>query len=104
VIIEANCLSIRETINKIKSILKNINLTTTKVRIKIGNEVPTHKELITKLDETLPPRIVLEVVNGAGTNLPISKRSRSLRHIISATRITTRKGCIYQRKKEEKKK
>jgi hypothetical protein len=103
VIIEANCLSIRETNNKIKSILKNVNLSATNVRIKIGNGVPAYKELIETLDKTLPSKIVLEVVSEAGTNLPISKRSRSLRYIISATRISKRVGCIYQRKKEKKK-
>ncbi|MDR2699204.1 MAG: hypothetical protein LBC12_00015 [Nitrososphaerota archaeon] len=54
------------------------------------------------MDKTLPPKIVFEVVSEAGTNLPLSKRSRSLRHIISAMRISTRKGCIYQRKEERK--
>jgi hypothetical protein len=98
---EANCLSIRETNNKIKSVLKNVNLSTTKVRIKIGNGVPIYKELIETLDKTLPPKVILEVVSEAGTNLPITKRSRSLRHIISATRISTRVGCIYQRKGEK---
>ncbi|MDR0318684.1 MAG: hypothetical protein LBI09_01465 [Nitrososphaerota archaeon] len=52
------------------------------------------------------PKIVLEVVSSeAGTNLPISKRSRSLRHIILAVRMSARIGCIYQRgEKEERKK
>ncbi|MDR2707781.1 MAG: hypothetical protein LBB87_03425 [Nitrososphaerota archaeon] len=104
VLIEANCLSIRETNNKIKSILKNVNLSTTNVRIKIGNGVPAYKELIETIDKTLHPKIVLEAVSEAGTNLPISKRSRSVRHIISATRISARKGCIYQRREEGKKK
>jgi hypothetical protein len=104
VLIEANCLSIRETNNRIKSILKNVNLLATNVRIKIGNGVPAYKELIETLDKTLPYRIVLEVVSEAGTNLPVSKRSRSLRHIISATRISRRVGSIYQRKEKREKK
>jgi hypothetical protein len=103
VLIEANCLSIRETSNRIKSIVKNVNLLAINVRIKIGNGVPAYKELVEALDRALPYRIVLEVVSEAGTNLPVSKRSRSLRHIISATRISKRVGCIYQRKREQKK-
>ncbi|MCL1977955.1 MAG: hypothetical protein FWG55_07655 [Candidatus Bathyarchaeota archaeon] len=103
VVDKANCLSIRETNNKIKSILKNVNLSATNVKIKIGNGVPAYKGLIETLDDTLPPRIVLEIVSEAGTNLPLSKRSRSLRHITSATRISTRIGCIYQRKERKEK-
>jgi hypothetical protein len=74
-------------------------LSATKVRIKIGNGVPAYKELIETLDRTLPAKVVLEIVSEARTNLPVSKRSRSVRHIISATRISTRAGCIYQRRR-----
>jgi len=102
VLIETNCLSIQETANKIKSILKNVNLLATNVRVKIGNGVPAHKELIETLDEILSPKVILEVVSEAGTNLSVSKHSRSLRHIISATRIATRRGYSHKRKKEEK--
>jgi uncharacterized radical SAM superfamily protein len=98
-----NCLSIQETVNKIKSILKNVNLSITNVKIKIGNGVPAYKELIEMLDNTLPTKVTLEIVSEAKTNLPISKRSRSLRHIISATRISTRVGCIYQRSERKRK-
>ena len=99
VVNEANCLSIRETCTKIKNVLKNVNLSVTNVRVKIGNGVSAYKELIKMLDKVLPAKIVLEVVSEAGTNLPVSKRSRNLRHIISAMRITSRVGCIYQREK-----
>jgi hypothetical protein len=98
---KANCLSIREMDNKIKSILKNVNLSTTSVKIKVGNGVPVYKGLIEALDNTLPPKIVLEIVSEVGTNLPVSKRSRCLRHITSATRISARAGCIYQRKERK---
>jgi len=98
VVDNANCLSILETGNKIKSILKNVNLSVTNVRIKIGNGVPIYKELIEALNNTLPSKIVLEVVNERGTNLPLSKRSRCLRHITSAASISKRVGCIYHRK------
>jgi len=102
VVDKANCLSILETENKIKSILKNVNLSVTNVKIKIGNGVPIYKKLIEALDNTLPSKIVLEVVNERGTNLPLSKRSRRLRHITSATNISTRVGCIYHRKERKK--
>jgi hypothetical protein len=104
VVNKANCLSIRETSTRIKNILKNVNLAVTNVRIKIGNGVPAYKELIETLDKTLPSKIVLEVVSEAGTNFPVSKRSRNVRHIISATRISSRVGCIYQRRGETRKK
>jgi hypothetical protein len=103
VVDKANCLSIREINNKIKGILKNVNLSATLVKIKIGNGVPAYKELIEALDNRLPPNVVLEVVSEAGTNLPLSKRSRGLRHITSATRIAARVGYIYQRKERRKK-
>jgi hypothetical protein len=99
VVDKANCLSIWEMDNKINSILKNVNLSTTRVKIKVGNGVPVYKELIEALDNTLPSKVVLEIVNEKGTNTPVSKRSRCLRHITSATRISARVGYVYQRKK-----
>jgi hypothetical protein len=101
VVNKANCLSTRETDIKIKNILKNVDLAVTNVRVKIGNGVSAYKELIETLDKTLPAKIVLEVVSEAGTNFPANKRSRALRHIISATRISSRVGCIYQRRGEK---
>lgn len=98
IIDKVNCLSIREVVIKIKSILKNVNLSATIVKIKIGNGIPAYKELIEALDNTLPPKVVLEVVSEAGTNLPLTKRSRGVRHITSATRIAARVGYIYQRR------
>ena len=100
VVDKANCLGIIEVVNKIKSILKNVNLSATAVKIKIGNGVPAYHELIEALDETLSPKVVLEVVSEAGTNLPLSKRSRRLRHITSATRIAARVGYIYLRREK----
>jgi len=52
--------------NKIKSILKNVNLSVASVKIKIGNGVPVYKGLIEVLDNTLSSSIVLEVVSGVG--------------------------------------
>jgi len=76
---KANCLSVQETVNKIKGILKNVNLSVTNIKIKIGNRVPIYKELTETLDNTLPSKIVLEIVNETGSKLPLSKRSRCLR-------------------------
>ena len=104
VVDKANCLSILETVNKIKSILKNVNLSVTNVRIKIGDGVPIYKRLIGTLDKSLPSEIVLEVVREAGTNLPLSKRSRELRHIMSAIRISTRLDSVYQRVERKREK
>jgi len=87
-------------INKIKSILKNVTLSATAVKIKIGNGVPAYHELIERLDDALSPKVVFEVVSEAGTNLPLSKRSRGLRHITSATRIAARVGNIYLRREK----
>jgi hypothetical protein len=103
IIDKANCLSIREVVIKLKSILKNVCLSATIVKIKIGNGVPAYKELIKALDNTLPPKVVLEVVSEAGTNMPIAKRSRNVRHITSATRIAARVGYIYQRRERKEK-
>jgi hypothetical protein len=98
-----NCLSIQEMDNKIKSILKNVNLSITNVKIRIGNGVPVYKDLIEVLDNTLSPEIVLELVSERGTNLPLNKRNRYLRHITSAARISTREGQIYQRREMKEK-
>jgi hypothetical protein len=103
IIDKANCLSIREVVIKLKSILKNVNLSATTVKIKIGNGVPAYKELIEALDNSLPPKVALEVVNEMGTNLPLTKRSRGIRHITSATRIAARIGYIYQRRERREK-
>jgi hypothetical protein len=102
IIDKTNCLSIREVVIKLKSILKNVNLSATLVKIKIGNGVPTYKELIEALDNTLPPKVVLEAVSEAGTNRPLTKRSRGVRHITSATRIAARLGYIHQRRERRK--
>lgn len=100
IIDRANCLSVQEVVNKIKSVLKNINMPFTIVKVKIGNGVPTYKEVIEALDAELPLKVILEVVNEAGTNKPlkVNKRSRNLRHILSAIRIAGRVGYIYSRR------
>src|SRR4030042_2895002 len=89
-----NCFSIQEVLNKIRNILKNVDVSSTGVSIKIGSGVPTHKELLETLDAALPPEAVLEVVSEAGTNRPLNdnKHRRGLRDIASAIRIAGRTG------------
>jgi transcriptional accessory protein Tex/SPT6 len=99
VIEEANCFSTKEVIDSILKVLRNVRFEVTKVIVKIGNGVPVYKDLLKSLDDALPSRIVLEVVNEAGTNKPLkeNKRSRGVRHISSATHIAGRAGNIVQR-------
>ena len=63
--------------------------------------VPVYEELLEDLDVALPPQVVLEVVNEAGTNKPLkeNKRSRGVRYILSAKRIAGRTGNIIPRSK-----
>lgn len=94
-----NFYNIHEIVLKTKKILKNIDFVSTNVTMKIGNGVPAYKELIAALDEALPIQVNLEVVGEAGSNLPLNKRSRSIRHISSAMRIASRSGYFYPRRK-----
>jgi len=102
IIEESNCFSKKEVIDTVNKIVKNINFSVTTVLVKIGNGVPVYKDLLKALDETLSPKIKLEVVNEAGTNssLKENKRSRGIRHISSAKRIAGRTGYIYPRSKK----
>jgi DNA-directed RNA polymerase subunit F len=100
VIEESNCFSKKDVIDAIIKIVKNVNFSVTTVLVKIGNGVPVYKELLEAMDEALPPKIELEVVNEAGTNSPLkeNKRSRRIRHISSAKRIAGRTGYIFPRR------
>lgn len=100
VVDKANCVGLQETVNKIKGILKNINLSATAVKIKIGNGVLAYRELIEALDNIIPASVILEIVSEAGTNKPLIKRSRRIRHINSATRIAARAGYVYVRREK----
>jgi hypothetical protein len=57
--------------------------------------------LVKSLDESMPQNVVLQVVNEAGTNLPVThnKRSRRIRHIASAIKIAGRAGTTYSRER-----
>jgi hypothetical protein len=95
-----NCFSIKEVQNEIKNVLKVIDITLSAITVKIGSGVPIYKELLEKLDSTLPDSVILEVVGEQGTNRNISSgRRRGLRDIVSAIRIAGRTGNIYHRSK-----
>jgi hypothetical protein len=100
VIEEGNCFSTKELITRILKILRNINFETTSISVKIGNEIPFYKEMLS-LDSYLPPQVALEVLGEAGTNKPLKEnnRSRRVRHISSALRIAGRNGKIVPRRK-----
>jgi hypothetical protein len=98
----ANCSSIKETLEKVENILRNLekNLPST-ITVKIGDGVPSYKErLLHALDEKLPHNVVLESVSEAGTSRYSSeiKHRRIYRDIISAQRIAGRNGHTYQRR------
>jgi hypothetical protein len=95
-----NCFSIQEALNKIRNIMKNVDVSSTGVSIKIGSGVPAYKELLDALDAALPPEVVLEVVSEAGTSRALNdKHRRGLRDIASAIRIAGRVGYVYPRRK-----
>jgi len=96
-----NCVSAQEVLNKVRKFMKNIDISSTVVSVKIGNGVPTCKDLLEALDEALPPEVILELVSEAGTDRHISesKHRRGLRDIVSAIRIAGRAGYTYPRRK-----
>jgi len=98
-----NCFSVQEVLNKIKNIIKDIDVSSTVVSVRIGNGVPAYKNLLETLDAALPPEVVLEVVSEAGTNRHINenKHRRGLRDIVSAIRIAGRVGYVYPRRKTD---
>ena len=98
-----NCFSVQEVLDKVKNIVKNFDVSSTAVSVKIGNGVPAYKTLLEMLDAALPPEVVLEIVSEAGTNRHIDekKHRRGLRDIVSAIRIAGRTGHIYSRRKTD---
>ena len=99
----ANCFSTQEVLDKIKNIIKNVDVSATAVSVKIGNGVPAYKRLLEALDSALPPAVILEAVSEAGTNRNINekKHRRGLRDIVSAIRIAGRIGYVYPRRKTD---
>jgi len=98
-----NCFSAQEVLNKIKNVIKDVDVSSTVVSVKIGNGVPAYKGLLETLNGALPPEVVLEVVGEAGTNRHINedKHRRGLRDIVSAIRIAGRAGHVYPRRKTD---
>jgi len=98
-----NCFSVQEVLDKVKNIVKDFDVSSTAVSVKIGNGVPAYKTLLEMLDAALPPEVVLEIVSEAGTNRHIDekKHRRGLRDIVSAIRIAGRTGHIYSRRKTD---
>ena len=99
----ANCFSVHEALAKVKDILRDVDFSATEVTIKVGNGVPTYKELIEAFDAELPVEVALEVVSEVGTNRSLNhnKHRRGLRDIASAIRIAGRAGHIYPRRKTD---
>jgi hypothetical protein len=98
-----NCFGIQEALTKISSVIKNVDVSSTAVTVKIGSGVPAYKDLLETLDAVLPPEVVLEVVSEAGTNRALNhnKHRRGLRDIASAIRIAGRAGHVYPRRKTD---
>jgi len=92
-----NCFNPNEVLNVIRNLIRNVNVERTAVTIKVGNGVPTHKDLLENLDHELPQQVILEVVGEAGTNRPFVAHRRGLRDIASAIRIAGRIGHVYLR-------
>jgi hypothetical protein len=105
VIETANCFSLIETVEKIKSVIRGLGAADIpSIVVKIGDGVPTIKEsLLRALDNELPPKVNLESVSEAGTNrfMTKTKHRRGLRDIVSAIRIAGRSGQVYARGKTE---
>ena len=97
----ANCFSIQEVLKKTETIVKTVDVAATAVTVKIGNGVPSYKDLLEALDAAVQPEVVLEVVSEAGTShiLNENKHRRGLRDIASAIRIAGRTGHTYPRRK-----
>ncbi|MBT0158787.1 hypothetical protein G4O51_02250 [Candidatus Bathyarchaeota archaeon A05DMB-2] len=95
-----NAFSVQEVLAKTRGILKHVDVSATRVSVKIGSGVPIYRELLEALDAELPLHVVLEIVSEAGTNLTVKddKHRRGLRDIASAIRIAGRTGRIIQRR------
>ena len=101
VIEEGNCFSSKEVIDSAIKILGNVDFAVTTVSVKIGNGVPIFEEILLDLDDSLPLKVALAVVDEVGINktLEENKHSRGVRHISSAKRIAGRSGNIFPRRK-----
>jgi hypothetical protein len=84
-----NYFSIRDTITRVKNVLKTVDFSRTAVIVKIGNGVPVFRKMLHAMDEELPPQVGLEIVEESGTNRykQEAKHRRVFRHLVSAARI-----------------
>lgn len=103
VIKTGNCFSIEQTLNSVKTILKNLeNIPITAISVKIGDGVVECKErLLRVLDNELPSNVTLESVSEAGTDryLNETKHRRGERDIVSAIKIAGRNGRPFLRRR-----
>lgn len=99
----ANCFSAHEALAKVRGVIREVDFAATTVTIKVGNGVPTYKELIEEFDHNLPVEVTLKLVSEAGTSRPLNhnKHRRGLRDIASAMRIAGRAGHVYPRRRPD---
>lgn len=101
-VIETGCFSIKEAVDEIENIVKNLkDIKKSSIKVKIGDGVPEYKERLLKaLDKILPPDVELESVSEAGTDRYISeaKHRRGLRDVVSAIKIAKRNGHKFVRR------
>lgn len=100
-----NCFSIREALNEIENILKNLeDVKVSLIAVKVGDGIPEYKkQILNVLDQMLPSSIILESVSEAGTdrNISGSKHRRGLRDIGSAIKIARRNGYKFARREKD---
>jgi hypothetical protein len=96
-----NCYSLDETVKKIEKTVKDLErMSVPSISVKVGDGVPVCKEkLLQALDLILPSQVTLESVEEAGTDsrLEEAKHRRGLRDIVSAIKIASRNGRLFQR-------
>jgi len=100
-----NCYSVKDTFNKIKKIIHDLeNMPVASISVRIGNGVPDYEEeLLRALDKSLPSKVILESVGEAGTDSCINeaKHRRGLRDIVSAIQIAGRNGQAFHRRRND---
>jgi hypothetical protein len=95
------CFSAHKVLAKVNGLIGEVDFAETTVTIKVGNGVPTYKELMEEFNRDLPVEVELKVVSEVGTNRPLNhnKHRRGLRDIASAMRIAGRAGHVYPRRR-----
>lgn len=96
-----NCSSLKETRDAVVKTVPKVPATSCVV--KVGDGTPFYtKELLHSLDETLPEKVIIQVVSEAGTSHFVKQTShlRGLKDSMSAIKIARRNGKIFPRKKQ----